>query len=248
MVPALISVRADHDPAVPGRASVEPGLPDDISLPSDDELDDPSQPENDLSDLIATIVDLIKDLYRLSFRIGNSNTKFSRATLYKEIDPESGQDLFGECYAPFDRRHVLELFKGLRNGQTSFTADDYALVQRFSDSITTRRRRFRYWQKHGQKLAVSENPVSTVVDVAELPNAPREPALRTIQVQESKKDTAPSQTNPSRTIFTTTEATFYNPKLDLAPLESQSVISVATTARDLEGQAADLPPPPPPPQ
>ncbi|KAH0190076.1 hypothetical protein KCU99_g8652, partial [Aureobasidium melanogenum] len=63
-------------------------------------------------------------------------------------------------------------------------------------------------------------------------------------VPRAPSGTQAPQSHQGQTIFTTTEATFFDPKLDLTSLETQSIISYATTARDLEGKPAELPPPP----
>ena len=218
------------------------GIPDDISLPSDDELDTISQPGDGLSHISQRVQDLIKDLYKLSFRIRNSTSKPARAIHYKEIDTSSGLDIFGDCFAALDRDHVSELFRSLRHDHPSLTEDDEILVRRFAKANTARRRQFRYWQKHAQKLAITEvpEPVNPVVIALEH----RKENVTTQAPPEPGTNTQTSRSHPGKTIFTTTEATFFDPKLDLTTLETQSIISSATTARDLEGKPADLPPPP----
>jgi hypothetical protein len=110
-------------------------------------------------------------------------------------------------------------------------------VERFAKANTVRR----YWQKHAQKLATTEVSEPVVPLVVTLAN--REEALQ-MHTPKPATDTRVSQSHHGMTIFTTTEATFFNPKLDLTTFETQSVVSSATTARDLEGRPADLPPPP----
>jgi hypothetical protein len=215
--------------------------PDDISLPSDDEIDAFSQPADGLNHLATKVQDLVKDLYKLSFRIRNSTSKPARAINYREIDTSSGLDIFGDCFAAFDRNHILELFGSLRRSYPSLTEDDNILVERFAKANTVRRRQFRYWQKHAQKLATTE--VSELVVPIVAASANREEALK-IHTPKSATDTHMSQSRRGKTIFTTTEATFFNQKLDLTTFETQSVVSSATTARDLEGKPADLPPRP----
>ena len=217
-------------------------IPDDISLPSDDDLDDASQSLNGLSHLIQRIQDLVKNLYKLSFRIRNSTSKPPKALHYKEIEISSGLDIFGDCFAALDRNHISELFVSLRHRHSSLTEDDDFLVQRSAKANTARRRQFRYWQKHAQKLAIAEVPEPVVPDVTALEH--HEEPVRTPTAPKPVTITQASRSQNGKTIFTTTEATFFDPKVDLTTFETQSVISSATTARDLEGKPADLPPPP----
>lgn len=217
-------------------------LPDDISLPSDDELDAISQSEHDLSFTTQTIQGLIKDLYKLSFRIRNSTTKSTKAAHYKEIDKTSGLELFSDCYAVFDRNHIRELFRSLRKDSTSLAADDDILIQRFATSNTARRRQFRYWQRHAQKLITPEQPSMFTINAIAL--GPSEEPTKLQHIPSVRTITQPPQSNHTKSIFTTTEATLFDFKLDLTSLETQSVVSSVTTARDLEGRPADLPPAP----
>jgi hypothetical protein len=59
-------------------------VPDDISLPSDDGLDPISQSVDSLYHLVQRVQDLVKDLYKLSFRIRYSTSKPPRA-IYRHI-------------------------------------------------------------------------------------------------------------------------------------------------------------------
>lgn len=189
-----------------------------------------------------TIQELIKDLYKLAFRIRNSTSKPARAIHYKEVDTSSGLDIFGDCFAEFDRDHVSELFRSLRQNHTSLTDDDNILVRRFAKANTSRRRQFQYWQKHAQKLNITEvsEPIVPVVTTLDHRKEP----ITAQNLPQSVTHTQTSQSHQGKTIFTTTEATFFDPKLDLTRLETPSVVSSATTARDLEGKPVDLPPPP----
>jgi hypothetical protein len=188
-------------------------VPDDISLPSDDEQDVISQPVDGLSLVAPRILDLVKDLYKLSFRIRNSTSKPARAIHYKEIDASSGLDIFGDCFAALDRNHILELFRSLRHGHPSLTEEDNGLVQRLAKANTVRRRQFRYWQKHAQKLATTEVPGIVVPTVAALEY--REEPVQLHATPKPATNTQMSRSHHGKTIFTTTEATFFDPKLDL---------------------------------
>lgn len=222
------------------------GCDDAISLPSDDEgEDDDGLPSNELDETLMSITEAVKNLYKLSFRIRNPNsrTKSSKASLYKEISND-GRDLFGDHFAPFDRLHVLELIRNLRNEPAQMSPDDEALISRLTKANTTRRRQFRYWAKHGQKLAgeahVDDHLLPATVKPAEKLVMPPPDNQRG-----SQRLTEPrAASNMEKSIRTTTEATMFDPKLDLSNLETQSNVSFATTAKDLDGRVAQLPPPP----
>lgn len=215
---------------------------DDISLPSDDDLEVIDLPMNGLSYLTQTIQDLVKDLYKLSFRIRNSTTKPTRAIHYKEIDVSSGLEIFGDCYAALDKKHIFELFRSLRKGSQLLDEDDDVLIERLARSNTARRRQFRYWQKHAQKFTPTEPLALVTVNALAL-----EPVPESVKANPDPKvfaNTHVSESHHSKTILTATEATHFDPQLDLTSLETQSITSFATTARDLEGRPAELPPPP----
>ena len=221
-------------------------VPDDISLPSDDGLELISQPGigNDLSHVSPKIQDLIRDLYKLFFRIRNSTSKPVRGIYYKEIDASSNLDIFGDCFAVLDENHIVELYRSLRHDSSSLTEDDNTLVQRLAWANTARRRQFRYWQKHAQKLTFTDIPAPAPVLIK---GPTLEPLQEPVKAHTGSEDVVRSQASQSqheKSIFTTTEATLYNPQLDLTPLETQSITSFATTARDLDGRPAELPPPP----
>lgn len=110
------------------------------------------------------------------------------------------------------------MFRSLRHNLSSLTGEDHALVQRLDKANPARRRHSRYWQRHAQKLATIENP---------------EPVISVLTSLELHK--GPEMIHHSPQPVTNT--------LDSKTLETQSVISSATTARDLEGKPADLPPP-----
>ena len=88
---------------------------------SDDSSEVESEMENEdrliateLSQHVLTVMDILADLYKLSFRIRSAvtRTKSVKPTLYKEIDEEIRVDKFEE-YAHYDHNHVLESFKQL---------------------------------------------------------------------------------------------------------------------------------------
>ncbi|GAB7349705.1 hypothetical protein MBLNU459_g0446t1 [Dothideomycetes sp. NU459] len=218
---------------------------DSISLPSDEEGE--GDTTNDLDDTFTSIIETVKNLYKLSFRIRNPNsrTKTSKASLYKEVSNDTGRDLFGDHFASFDRLHIVELLASFRNRALSeLSANDEVLVSLLTRSNTTRRRQFRYWSKHGQKLATesqaSDYSPAFVHDAHD--KYLMTPLVNPGPLLHLAGPKAPS--NIEKSIGTTTEATVFDPKLDLSNLETQSNISFATTAKDLDGRVAELPHPP----
>ena len=217
---------------------------------SEDESETGNEDEliaTELSQHMLTIMDILADLYKLSFRIRNAATKTKslKPALYKEIDEETNVDKFAE-YANYDHSHVLESFKQLRKDaaqqmssilpRTSEDEQEMYLAERLAITITRRRRALRYWQRHAKKLADAPTlpqSYSVSMNVVADPNAG--------QLQLAGHITALSLMEKS--ILSGTEATTYDRKLDDS-LDTQSVISYASTAFGLHGNSICLPPPP----
>lgn len=255
---------------LPNPETIVIDVSDTISLPSDSGSEDSECKTSDLDSLVVTIREFVSNLYQLSFRIRNSKTRPSKASFYKEIDSESGCELFGDCYAKHDLDHVHELVKDLRQGSRSADDDetllqrlhvtegeldfsvenlrlessnpyDDVLLQRLALANTTRRRKMRYWQNHAKKLAFTSAPAILPPDPQKAQEKSHQAASSPGEVDLGRK---PAPISLGKSIYTTTEATEPTSDLDLTPLETESVISVATTAYDLEGRVANLPPPP----
>jgi hypothetical protein len=226
-----------------------------ISDELDDELElegletDPDEtPKTELEQNYLSIVDIIDNLYKLSIYIRNptSLTRFSKASSFQAIDPESGVDLLAR-YEEFDIEHVRHVFQDLRQNypeQIRFQNND--LIERLGKGISRRRQQFMYWKRHRDKLSakitVKEAPVQGYKIVPSRPD-------------EIKRVEGDSRTNGensalnvavteiTKTAFTATTATLFVHH-DNNPDEIQSMISAATTARGLDGARASLPPPP----
>jgi hypothetical protein len=133
---------------------------EDSSESSQDEADGNSSPvrRTELAQHLSTITAVMADLYKLSFKIRSPSSRSMavKAMLYKEVDKETGVDLFS-VYSESDRRHVEESLKELRKDRASPQLEgqrDYQfLVDRLSKAVTNRRRYFRYWRRHATKLA-----------------------------------------------------------------------------------------------
>ena len=223
---------------------------------SDDSSEDESEIENEdrlmateLSQHMLTVIDIIADLYKLSFRIRSAatRTKALKPTLHKEIDEETRLDKFEE-YAHYDHKHVLESFKQLRKDTVERMSKTFLesseeelegmyMVERLATTITKRRRALCYWQRHAKKL----------LDPPDVPKGDTIPKVVTAhlnagQLRQQLQPVAASSVI-EQSILSGTEATRYDPKLDDS-LDRQSVVSYVSTAFDVHGNVVDLPPAP----
>lgn len=228
---------------------------------SEDSLEDESEVKNEdgliateLSQHMLTIIDILADLYKLSFMIRDAatGTRFLKPTLYKEIDEESKVDKFEE-YAIYDHNHVVESFKQLRKDAAERMSkilsesseeepEGMYLVERLAITITKRRRVLRYWQRHAEKLLVAPDvPEGEKEAGPALPQSSSVPMGATAHLNASVHVAAPNLTEQS--ILSGTEATTCDRKLNDSP-DTQSVISCASTGFDVHGNVVDLPPAP----
>ncbi|KAK2735766.1 Checkpoint kinase 2, partial [Myotisia sp. PD_48] len=210
---------------------------EDITDSSEEEFEPPSSPadNSELGLHLCTILDVISDLYRLSFmiRTHSHRTVSTRATSYKELDETTGEDIFS-IYAIYDRNFVEDVLKKIR--QNRHEPNYEFLTDRLSLAITNRRRCLKYWFRHSQKLAAH---VAIPEHGAERKSAERND-LPTVAHNPTQ---IPAPIAASRNFLSTTEATKYDQRFD-DPLETNSTISNATTAYNLDGASVKLPPPP----
>lgn len=180
-----------------------------------------------------------------------------KAASYHERVATSGLDLFADYYATYDRNHVISLLAALReDGQPTHPPfiswyerltdqplpDDKSWIDLLTSAITKRRRQFRYWQRHRQKLGGEEKPKALptyLVLVAADARAENAPGKLPSATGDNK-----SQSAVEKSVHASTQATEYKPKSALNDIETQSVISFATTARDIKGRSVNLPLPP----
>jgi len=218
--------------------------PPDIS--DDDMADDEDSIVNELTMRLSSVVDVTKSLYILGFKIRNPMLRPSpvKAGQYREVDPETSVDVFG-AYAEFDRRHVQAMLLFLRrelDPTVDPTEDSGYLATRLAASITTRRRHFRYWEKHGQKLSLhapagvrADTDPARAQSTAHQPtsqgNSGLRPTLEALRIAESK------------TIPSVTEATKFEDTPD-DRTDAETVISHASTALEANGHRLELPKPP----
>lgn len=124
---------------------------------SEDEEDEGGGPKNELTMRYEEIVDIIDNLYKLSVRIRTPTirSRSLKAASYQPKDPDTGVDILS-TYALYDQQHTRELLRDLRQTHISMLqdGDDY-LLSRLAHGITLRRRHFKYWKRHRDKLSVS---------------------------------------------------------------------------------------------
>lgn len=131
-----------------------------FSADSDDENSNSSdEPRTELSMRSREIVDIIDNLYKLSVRIRTPGlrSRSLKASTYTQKDPETGIDIF-DVYAEQDRKHVEELVSFLRQPYAgdSMREEQEFLIKRLSAAVTLRRRHFKYWKRHRDKLSAVE--------------------------------------------------------------------------------------------
>jgi hypothetical protein len=251
---------------------------------SDGESDGGS--DNEMTELgmrAQSLQSLLTDLYRLSFKIRNTNLRgnASKALAFKQFDEESGINIFS-VYEELDRRHIHEYLSSIRqtegikkdlsvkdnvsqtaNAQwpdldentitllvkqpikTFFNLENDIFARRLALANTHRRQFLAYWRRHALKLSNDhEGSLGT-----ELPGP-----LGAIEAEDSllSGQLLPVLNKPglspfsqiASTIISGTDATRFDPKNE-DRLDTDTIISYATTACGIEGDAVGLPPPPP---
>lgn len=222
---------------------------DDDFFDADDD-DEESENRSELSMRFAEIVDIIDNLYTLSVRIRTPTirSRSLKAATYQPKDPETGVDLLS-IYAKYDFEYIKDLLFDLRQPQLAAGAEssehDY-LIARLSAAITLRRRQFKYWKRHRDKLG------STILEEQpelSLPLKRPDPPLRndTLEAQPGTPGIPIPEGAPShktgKTLLSGTEATQHHQSLDEI-VDNKSVTSYAVTVKDMHGKGVELPPPP----
>ena len=214
---------------------------------SGEESDDDEFPRNELGMRFFQIVDINDNLFRLSIRIRSPTlrTRGLKAVAYREPDKETGVDVLQQ-YAEFDRKYLEDAFRDLRADRTAPESSTSYLLDRLSSAITRRRQQFKYWRRHRAKLSSTPQLLHASMDLnVGIDDAPAQPFPVEHQLVSAETplglDMAPrSEFAPKSTIFSGTEVTAHHKTLD-EPVDSMSVTSVATTARDLSGNEVEVP-------
>ncbi|KAH8704430.1 ankyrin repeat-containing domain protein [Phaeosphaeriaceae sp. PMI808] len=226
-------------------------------LGADDDEDEDSdtsyEGNSELAERQSEIKAAITHLYRLSFKMRNASHRSlsTKAISMKQIDPETGEDLFSG-YTRYDYQYVLESLQQLRqipqplrqDLQPIRRKDDIPtfLLERLSRAMTNRRRYFAYWRRHALKLSrvvPQKNPATS--EEAKLKTTETSPA-KYFPGQDKLKNQSTQIYGPE-TVISGTDISKYRSNLDDL-LDTETVISYATTAKDIDGKSADLPPPP----
>ncbi|KAK7190075.1 hypothetical protein DPSP01_006371 [Paraphaeosphaeria sporulosa] len=217
----------------------------------EDDKSDPGAPKTELRMRFQEVVDIIDHLYKISVRIRapTVHTRSLKAASYQPKDPETGVDILSQ-YAIFDRFHTQELVRHLRVPYVSArepTEENDDLVDRLARAVTLRRRQFKYWRRHRDKLGIStiqEEPQAPAA--IQRPEAPHRHDTLEAQPGTPGLDALPKQAPSQKTgksLLSGTEATHHHQSLDDI-VDSKSVTSYAVTVKDLSGKGIDLPPPP----
>ncbi|KZM21834.1 uncharacterized protein EKO05_0003127 [Ascochyta rabiei] len=215
----------------------------------DDDDEEAASSKKELTMRYEEIVDIIDNLYKLSVRIRTPTirSRSLKAASYQPKDPETGVDILS-TYALYDKQHTEELLRYLRQPHIpDAQTDDGCLASRLAHAVTLRRRQFKYWKRHREKLSVSTILEETAVR-AERPveqiNVPsrNNPAEAILPQPVIFLKEAPSQ-RTGKTMLSGTEATHHHQSLDDI-VDSKSVTSYAVTVTDIHGKGVNLPPPP----
>lgn len=227
------------------EAQARPGDLSDES--SEDDDDDVPSRGNELSMRLSSIVDLVKKLYQLGFKIRNPDLRQSslKASLYREVDPDTGIDVF-DVFSEFDRRHVDTLLQSLlqkRELPAGASPDPNYLMTRLAASITLRRKHFRYWEKHGKKLSLhSIQRIQPATTTKPSQSDSQGPGAR-LQEPSQPLDIHDRDREQKTLLMSVTEATKYQEVLDDST-ERGTVMSYASSALEVDGHRLELPNPP----
>ncbi|KAF2630251.1 hypothetical protein BU25DRAFT_254947 [Macroventuria anomochaeta] len=222
---------------------------DDDFFSEDDEDDEAGGSKKELTMRYEEVVDVIDNLYKLSVRIRTPTirSRSAKAASYQPKDPETGIDILS-TYAQYDKQHTNELLRNLRQPhvESAQIGDDY-LVSRLAHGITLRRRQFKYWKRHRDKLSVSaipeENSIQPKRTVEQVNALLRNDTAEVRLPQPAIVFKEPPSQKTGKTMLSGTEATHHHQSLDDI-VDTKSVTSYAVTVTDVHGKGVNLPPPP----
>jgi hypothetical protein len=210
----------------------------------DEDSGEDEAPKTEVEQRFLDIVDIVDNLYKLSVRIRSPTlrSRSLKAASYRPVDPDTSIDVF-EQYALFDLQHTRELLSHLRpDSSDQKNEENNYLIDRLSKALTLRRRQFKYWRRHRDKLGNSSDIggirpqlLPAQQEVVEIGTPVGDRTLNVIK--------APTSEWMPKSLLSGTEATQHHHSLDEVA-DNQSVTSYATTARDLTGRGIKLPSPP----
>ncbi|KAF4440843.1 hypothetical protein FACUT_3161 [Fusarium acutatum] len=215
----------------------EESVPSDLSEESEDDTSNEYFPSTELSMRVASITDILNNLYRLSYKIRNSGLRPSstRANLVQAVDNETGIDLFHTLH-DFDSRHMTELFTAMRQGRFGDNGSSDFLLERLTTSNVLRRKQLRYWERHARKLGIQVLPVRQISGRQRHSESEVQEEVGIPKVQRLELP-APVE---EQSRLSGTNATPYDPALD-DRTERETIISLASTALDADGKGIEVP-------
>ncbi|PVH92336.1 TPR-like protein [Periconia macrospinosa] len=118
------------------------------------------------------------------------------------------------------------------------------LAHRLALANTHRRQHFAYWRRHALKLSKDHDLSTKIASPDPLGAAPSKDPLPSRLLPVAAKPGLSPFNQIAPTIISGTDATRFDPKIE-DKLDTETVISYATTAYGLGGDSVELPPPPP---
>ncbi|KAF7516428.1 hypothetical protein G7054_g14157 [Neopestalotiopsis clavispora] len=223
------NVIADIRPAFEDQAVTEGSDDSGSDFDSDDEQGSPGPFELEIR--LSRMDNILTSLYKLGYQIRSPHqqTASRKALTYSKKNPNTERDIL-DFYTIQDRSHVESLFASLRQFRESNNKLGDPLRARLAASITARRRQFQYWEDHAKKLSYNAKPRGNDQSLAD-------PAVQDNRRLEEPgyAPTLPSTTEASNRM----PATIFN-----EGMETATVVTTASTARDLQGRSAEFPAPP----
>jgi hypothetical protein len=214
-------------------------------------------PPRELAILLATLKGIMNSLYKLSFHIRNVKTRnLDRSLLHKEVDVETGIDLF-DAFLKSDKRYIEETLSQLRRDaaqashvipstQLDVSKAGTFLVQRLAVTMNARRRMLRYWDRHSRKIrqGVETAIPSTHTQIVALQTRGNNGHdLSTPGRHQSAMDQRSEVQSLHGTFLSATDATVYSKDLD-DHLDTQSNVSYISASVDILSGEVSLPVPP----
>ena len=137
--------------------------------------------------LLKSATDIIDRLYKFASRIRNPATRLAsaKAKAFKNVDAETGVELYENFETQIDPQHINEVFSEYRHkgapgddaqSDDSEKADqledlteaDRTLIARFAKANTDRRRQFGYWRRH--RVKNTRETIKALEEVAKMPD------------------------------------------------------------------------------
>ena len=205
---------------------------------------------NELEQRYKDISSIVDHLYKVSVRIRGPGLRARplKALTYRQVDPDTGVDLF-EMYNKLDHLHVrCALDDARREANAPGNVHD-GILDRLASAITSRRRQLAYSQRHHQKMATPSpdhivNFATPQPRSAQLTSQMKDLPVQERPIQSGALSERPSRRSEPVTILSATEATAYLQARQDDAEEVKTEVSVATIAVDSKGVKVAIPPVP----